>query len=137
MASHVNRPPTPEPADDTEEKLEDKIRYQLQATGERDRLKHLLASKLEANGWRAEVKERCKEYVAKQGRENVAVDDIVKAVRNQARGLVPDSIKVRDRSRLEQERMRKALAHSHAPPCAHALSQAELLGEIKRFILSL
>lgn len=91
----INRPPTPDTAgEEPTASLEDRIRYQLHATGERERLKHLLAAKLEASGWREEVKERCKEYVAKQGRD-VSIDDIVKAVRPQGRQLVPDSVKVR------------------------------------------
>lgn len=90
----VNRSPTPEPNEQTEMTLEEKIRYQLYATGERDRLKQLLATKLEASGWKDDVKQRCKEFVAHKGRDNVSIDDIVKGVRHQGRGMVPDTIKV-------------------------------------------
>lgn len=90
----INRPPTPDTAGEAPSaSLEDRIRYQLHATGERERLKLLLANKLEASGWREEVKERCKEFAAKQGRD-VSIEDIVKAVRPQGRALVPDSVKV-------------------------------------------
>mmetsp|Transcript_36491 Transcript_36491/g.81233 ORF Transcript_36491/g.81233 Transcript_36491/m.81233 type:complete len:108 (-) Transcript_36491:3592-3915(-) len=102
----VNRPPTPEP-EDRELKLEEKIRYQLYASGERDRLKQLLVTKLEACGWKDEVTEKCHEYLQKVGRENVTTDDIVRAIRPGGRTSVPDSVK------------------------------AELLAEIKKFILSL
>ncbi len=85
--SFVNRPPTPEAEDSSNNtlSLEEKIRYQLFATGERDRLKQLLVTKLEASGWKEEVKEKAREFVAKQGRDKVTVDDIVKAVRPQGR----------------------------------------------------
>ena len=67
--------------------LEEKIRFQLHATGERDRLKQLLVTKLEASGWRDEIKARTKEYVEKQGKDGkvLSVDEIVKAVRPQGR----------------------------------------------------
>mmetsp|Transcript_19361 Transcript_19361/g.57441 ORF Transcript_19361/g.57441 Transcript_19361/m.57441 type:complete len:103 (+) Transcript_19361:221-529(+) len=87
--------------------LEEKIRYQLHKTGERERLKQLLAKKLEASGWKDEIKERCRQHVEKQGRDNVTTNDLVKAVRPAGRSLVPDSVK------------------------------AELLAEIKKFILNL
>ncbi len=92
----VNRPPTPEPPDERGEKLtlEEKIRNQLHATGERERLKSLLEAKLKASGWKDEIKERCQEFVAKKGRD-VSVDEIVKAVRPQGRASVPDSVKAR------------------------------------------
>eukprot|EP00798_Chlamydomonas_sp_ICE-L_P005341 gene5341-12936_t len=107
--SSVRRPPTPEAEEELalEIQLEDKLRYQLYSSGERDRLKELLASKLEACGWKDEIKERCKDVVARRGRGNVSVDDIVKAVRPEGRASVPDSIK------------------------------AELLAEIKKFINTL
>ncbi|GAX83533.1 hypothetical protein CEUSTIGMA_g10958.t1 [Chlamydomonas eustigma] len=73
--SFVNRPPTPE-AEDRELTLEEKIRYQLYATGERDRLKQLLVSKLEASGWKEEIKEKCRDFATKQGRDKVTVEDI-------------------------------------------------------------
>ena len=70
-----------------EQDLEEKIRYQLHATGERDRLKTLLAAKLESSGWKDEIKARTKEFVEKQGKDtkDLSVDDIVKAVRPQGR----------------------------------------------------
>lgn len=153
MANLTRKPPTPDRGDLPEVQLEEKIRYHLYATGERDRLKELLARKLEECGWKDEIKERAKggsscgprvcrgeplgchanagwgalglqdralnhqawppflvkhtEYIHKRGRSNVTTDDIVRAVRPEGRALVPDSIK------------------------------AELLSEIKRFILNL
>mmetsp|Transcript_30678 Transcript_30678/g.78377 ORF Transcript_30678/g.78377 Transcript_30678/m.78377 type:complete len:110 (-) Transcript_30678:919-1248(-) len=100
----VRRAPTPDTEEEREFKLEEKIRYQLYATGERDRLKELLARKLEDSGWKDHVKELCREYIHKRGRDNVTTDDIVKAIRPEGRASVPDAIK------------------------------AELLAEIKKFI---
>lgn len=88
-------------------KLEEKIRHQLAATGKRDELKQLLAAKLAACGWKDDIKQRCREYIAKRGRESVTTEDIVRAVRPEGRATVPDAIK------------------------------AELLVEIKKFILSI
>ncbi|KAL6747979.1 transcription factor e(y)2-domain-containing protein, partial [Haematococcus lacustris] len=66
---------------------------QLYATGEVDRLKELLAKQLEACGWVDDVRERCKEYIKKRGRENVTIEDVVRAVRPEGRASVPDSLK--------------------------------------------
>jgi hypothetical protein len=88
MADRFRRPPTPDPeparqGEQLELGLQEKIRYQvgscfskatelmssadtsshslqLYASGEVDRLKELLAKKLEACGWRDEIKERCR-----------------------------------------------------------------------------
>ncbi|EFJ40812.1 hypothetical protein VOLCADRAFT_68978, partial [Volvox carteri f. nagariensis] len=80
---------------------------QLASSGKREALKELLASRLASCGWRDDVKQRCREYVTKKGRETVTTDDIVRAVRPEGRATVPDSVK------------------------------AELLAEIKKFILSI
>ncbi|KAG2445432.1 hypothetical protein HXX76_000052 [Chlamydomonas incerta] len=95
-------------ADDIDElRLEDKIRHHLTSSGKREDLKELLAARLAACGWRDDIKQRCREYVARKGRETVTTEDIVRAVRPEGRARVPDSVK------------------------------AELLAEIKKFILSI
>lgn len=123
--------------------LEEKIRWQLQRSGERERLKQLLTSKLEATGWKEEVRERCREFVAKQDRD-VSTSDIVQAVRPAGRSLVPDSVKVgvkvasagstcQDTCRCPNVRDTPGMLTPHV----HGRTQAELLAEIKKFILSL
>lgn len=47
-----------ESTDTREQSLEDKIQSQLVASGERERLKKLLAERLEACGWKDELKQR-------------------------------------------------------------------------------
>ena len=59
-------------------------------TVERDRLKQILVAKLEASGWRDEIKARTKEFVEKQRKEGInekdlTIEEIVKAVRPQGR----------------------------------------------------
>jgi enhancer of yellow 2 transcription factor len=103
----INRPPTPEAEEDREFSLEEKIRYQLLASGERDKLKSLLREKLNECGWKEEIKILSREYVQKKGRDNVSIEDIVRAIRPEGRAAVPDSVK------------------------------AELLSQIKKFIISL
>ena len=60
---------------------------------ERDRLKQILVEKLEASGWRDEIKQKTREYVERQRKEgidekNLTIDDIVKAVRPQGRWVM-------------------------------------------------
>jgi enhancer of yellow 2 transcription factor len=78
MSSSVNRPASPEPNEDVDFSLEDRIRRQVNATsayikqsiltaidvqliesGERDRLKALLRDRLLECGWKDEIKQRC------------------------------------------------------------------------------
>lgn len=87
--------------------MEEKIRVQLIASGERERLKKLLRDKLDECGWRDEIKQLCRDYIAKRGRDNITTEDIVRAIRPEGRAAVPDSVK------------------------------AELLQNVKKFILSL
>ncbi|CAK9298426.1 unnamed protein product [Gordionus sp. m RMFG-2023] len=65
---------------------------------EKLRLKEELNLKLIECGWKEEVKELCKKSASKfaeeKGIENVTADDLINDITPQARGLVPDHIKV-------------------------------------------
>lgn len=92
----VNRPPTPEPEDQTRElSLEEDIRLRLVQSGTEQRLKDLLVQRLLEAGWTDNVRERMREaYTAKkrQGQEPQP-DDLVKEVRSFGRSTVPDAVK--------------------------------------------
>ncbi|KAG2484706.1 hypothetical protein HYH03_016534 [Edaphochlamys debaryana] len=108
MSHGVLKRPAQSSVDPVDElRLEEKIRHHLTTSGKRDDLKELLTARLAACGWRDDIKQRCREYVAKKGRDQVTTDDIVRAIRPEGRATVPDSVK------------------------------AELLAEIKKFILSI
>lgn len=98
-------------------KIRSYINEQLMYTGERDRLKDLLRSRLVECGWRDELKSYCKgisfsevlfmsfltilicfssslaEIIAKKGLTYVTVNDLVIELTPVARRLVPDSVK--------------------------------------------
>uniref|UniRef100_A0A5K3F2L6 Transcription and mRNA export factor ENY2 n=1 Tax=Mesocestoides corti TaxID=53468 RepID=A0A5K3F2L6_MESCO len=69
------------------------INEQLIRTGERERLKDLLRTRLLECGWRDELKSYCKDVIAKKGLENVTVNDLVTEITPVGRRLVPDSVK--------------------------------------------
>ncbi|BHF67748.1 Transcription and mRNA export factor eny2 [Sparganum proliferum] len=62
---------------DESAKLRAYINEKLTRTGERERLKDLLKTRLFECGWRDELKAYCKEVIQKKGLENVTADDLV------------------------------------------------------------
>ncbi|XP_002407540.3 transcription and mRNA export factor ENY2 [Ixodes scapularis] len=65
----------------------------LVSSGERDRLKELLRTRLVECGWRDELRAHCKEVLRERDVETTTVDDLVAAVTPKGRASVPDSIK--------------------------------------------
>jgi enhancer of yellow 2 transcription factor len=69
------------------------INQKLIESGERERLKDLLRTRLTDSGWREQLKAHCKEIVRQKGLENITVDDLVLEVTPYARSIVPDDVK--------------------------------------------
>ncbi|KAL8566328.1 Transcription and mRNA export factor eny2 [Nucella lapillus] len=69
------------------------INQKLVETGERERLKELLRTRLIECGWRDQLKSQCKEIVQNKGLEHITVDDLVAEITPKGRALVPDSVK--------------------------------------------
>ncbi|XP_046385013.1 transcription and mRNA export factor ENY2 [Ischnura elegans] len=69
------------------------INQKLIETGEKERLKDLLRTRLIECGWRDQVKMHCREIVKQRGVESVTVDDLVNDVTPKGRAWVPDSVK--------------------------------------------
>jgi len=69
------------------------INQKLVESGERERLKELLRTRLIECGWRDKLRSHCKEVIKQKGLENVTVDDLVAEITPQGRALVPDEVK--------------------------------------------
>merc|ERR1711894_117126 len=69
------------------------VNQKLIETGERERLKELLRTRLVECGWRDELKAKCKDIVRQRGLEHITVDDLVAEITPVGRGLVPDQVK--------------------------------------------
>ncbi|XP_060063108.1 transcription and mRNA export factor ENY2 [Ylistrum balloti] len=69
------------------------INQKLVETGERERLKELLRTRLIECGWRDQLKAHCKEVVKEKGLEHITVDDLVQEITPKGRALVPDDVK--------------------------------------------
>lgn len=69
------------------------INQKLTETGEKERLKELLRTRLIECGWQDQLKGHCKEIVKERGLEHVKVDDLVKEITPKGRSSVPDSVK--------------------------------------------
>lgn len=83
---------------DTDRKVKDAqmktaINQKLTETGERERLKELLRTRLIECGWQDQLKAQCKEIVKDRGLENVTVDELVQELTPKGRSSVPDSVK--------------------------------------------
>ncbi|KAB2084779.1 hypothetical protein ERO13_A05G338800v2 [Gossypium hirsutum] len=95
MKHSVNRPPTPDGAEDqgNEPILQEIINIKLIESGEKERLMEMLRERLIECGWKDEMKALCRAYVKKKGRNNVTVDDLVHLITPKGRASVPDSVK--------------------------------------------
>eukprot|EP01098_Paradermamoeba_levis_P012846 TRINITY_DN5715_c0_g1_i1.p1 TRINITY_DN5715_c0_g1~~TRINITY_DN5715_c0_g1_i1.p1 ORF type:complete len:124 (-),score=48.25 TRINITY_DN5715_c0_g1_i1:9-326(-) len=78
------------------------INQKLLETGEKERLKDMLRTKLVECGWRDEMKNYCKETVKSKGVENITVDEIVNEVLPRGRAQVPAAIKTELLTRIRK-----------------------------------
>ncbi|KAF6018782.1 ENY2 [Bugula neritina] len=69
------------------------INQKLVESGESERLKDILRTRLIECGWRDELKAHCKEIVKRKGLEHVTVEDLVAETTPKGRALVPDDVK--------------------------------------------
>eukprot|EP01094_Clydonella_sp_ATCC50884_P024523 TRINITY_DN6167_c1_g1_i2.p1 TRINITY_DN6167_c1_g1~~TRINITY_DN6167_c1_g1_i2.p1 ORF type:complete len:114 (-),score=23.28 TRINITY_DN6167_c1_g1_i2:229-543(-) len=69
------------------------VNSKLIETGEKDRLKEILRTRLEKCGWRAEMKTLCQDIIVKRGVENTTVEDLVKEITPKGRAQVPAEVK--------------------------------------------
>ncbi|XP_002509517.2 transcription and mRNA export factor ENY2 isoform X2 [Ricinus communis] len=95
MRNSVNRPPTPDVAEDPgkEPTFQEIINIKLIESGEKERLMELLRERLIECGWKDEMKALCRAFIKKKGRNNVTVDDLVHVITPKGRASIPDSIK--------------------------------------------
>ncbi|XP_056169666.1 transcription and mRNA export factor ENY2 isoform X1 [Syzygium oleosum] len=116
MRHSVNRPPTPDAAEDQEKEptlqeiINIKVRSSAQSnifcvldaefdgnhlieSGEKERLMELLRERLTECGWKDEMKALCRAFIKKKGRNNVTVDDLVHVITPKGRASVPDHVK--------------------------------------------
>ncbi|KAL6067996.1 Transcription and mRNA export factor eny2 [Balamuthia mandrillaris] len=77
----------------SEQQVRATINQKLIESGEKERLKDMLRSKLVECGWRDEMKVHCKEIIKQKGVENVHVEDLVEEVIPKGRASVPPEVK--------------------------------------------
>ncbi|CAI7930632.1 unnamed protein product [Closterium sp. NIES-54] len=89
--SSVNRPPTPEPegrvgGGGEPTSLRQVVDAKLLESGEKERLKTLLRDRLEECGWADDLLVYARAYVSKVGRENVSLEELIRAITPKGRG---------------------------------------------------
>ncbi|KAL8474866.1 hypothetical protein ACS0TY_031328 [Phlomoides rotata] len=93
----VNRPPTPDVRDDDDDDddgrpkeptLHQIVNIKLMESGEKERLMELVRERLVECGWKDEMRALCRAFVKKNGRDNVTVDDLVRAITPKGRGTL-------------------------------------------------
>ncbi|KAK4483225.1 hypothetical protein RD792_010407, partial [Penstemon davidsonii] len=102
----VNRPPTPDVRDDDDDRpkkpsLLEIVNIKLIESGEKERLMELVRERLVECGWKDEMGALCRAVVKKNGRENVTVDDLVRAITPKGRASIPDSVKAELLQRIQ------------------------------------
>ncbi|CAN0330543.1 unnamed protein product [Lampetra planeri] len=69
------------------------INQKLIETGERERLKELLKTRLMECGWKDQLRAHCKDVIRDKGLEHVTVEDLISEITPKGRALVPDNVK--------------------------------------------
>jgi len=69
------------------------INQKLLESGEKERLKDLLRTKLVECGWRDEMKTHCREIIKDRGLDKVTVEELVAEITPRGRSTVPPNIK--------------------------------------------
>mmetsp|Transcript_22602 Transcript_22602/g.31852 ORF Transcript_22602/g.31852 Transcript_22602/m.31852 type:complete len:101 (-) Transcript_22602:231-533(-) len=69
------------------------IREKLVQSGEKQRLKELLAERLSECGWRDNLKENCKNAIKNKGLDKITVEELVAEVTPTGRATVPEKVK--------------------------------------------
>eukprot|EP01102_Stenamoeba_stenopodia_P016468 TRINITY_DN575_c0_g7_i1.p1 TRINITY_DN575_c0_g7~~TRINITY_DN575_c0_g7_i1.p1 ORF type:complete len:104 (-),score=31.35 TRINITY_DN575_c0_g7_i1:546-857(-) len=87
-----------------EKQVRASINQKLIETGEKERLKDMLRTKLVECGWRDEMKAFCKDIIRNKGLENITAEELVAEMKPKGRSQIPQPVK------------------------------AELLGRIRRFL---
>ncbi|XP_051117487.1 transcription and mRNA export factor ENY2 [Andrographis paniculata] len=95
----VNRPPTPDVRDDDDDDrskeptLLEIVNIKLIESGEKERMMELVRERLVECGWKDEMRALCRAFIKKNGKDNVNVDDLVRAITPKGRASIPDSVK--------------------------------------------
>lgn len=76
-----------------DEQVRATINQKLVDSGEKERLKELLRSKLVQTGWFDDLKTHCKSVIKSKGLEKISVDQLVKEITPHGRATVPDEVK--------------------------------------------
>eukprot|EP00300_Choanocystis_sp_HF-7_P027099 c32166_g1_i1.p1 GENE.c32166_g1_i1~~c32166_g1_i1.p1 ORF type:complete len:141 (-),score=29.71 c32166_g1_i1:61-483(-) len=69
------------------------INQKLIESGEKERLKDLLRTRLVECGWRDDLKAYCKEVIKNKGLNHITVEELVADITPRGRATVPDAIK--------------------------------------------
>mmetsp|Transcript_29858 Transcript_29858/g.41993 ORF Transcript_29858/g.41993 Transcript_29858/m.41993 type:complete len:117 (-) Transcript_29858:28-378(-) len=76
-----------------EAQIKSAIQQKLTETGENEKWKEFLRSKLVDCGWRDEMKNFCKDIIKAKGVENVTVEDLVAEMTPKGRSTIPPEIR--------------------------------------------
>ncbi|GLH15982.1 hypothetical protein R5R35_005636 [Gryllus longicercus] len=69
------------------------IEQSLILSGEKDRFKELLRTRLTECGWRDQIQMLCRQIVKERGVQNITADELIGEVTAKGRALVPDAVK--------------------------------------------
>ncbi|XP_068084688.1 transcription and mRNA export factor ENY2-like isoform X2 [Anabrus simplex] len=70
-----------------------KSEQSLIVSGERERFKELLHTRLIECGWRDQLQMLCRQIVKERGVQNITVDELISEITPKGRALVPDAVK--------------------------------------------
>ncbi|XP_049854690.1 transcription and mRNA export factor ENY2-like [Schistocerca gregaria] len=62
-------------------------------SGEKERFKELLRTRLIESGWRDQILMHCRQIVKERGVQNITAEQLISEVTPKGRALVPDAVK--------------------------------------------
>ncbi|ORY33557.1 enhancer of yellow 2 transcription factor [Rhizoclosmatium globosum] len=69
------------------------VDQKLVRSGEKDKVKEMLRTRLVECGWRDELKALCKEVIQSKGLEHITVEQLVLEITPKGRAMVPDTVR--------------------------------------------
>ncbi|OQR79124.1 enhancer of yellow 2 transcription factor-like [Tropilaelaps mercedesae] len=73
--------------------LSERVKARLVQSGEEERIRELLKTRLVSCGWKDELKAEARKFIKERGVNNVNVDEVHTHLMPKARSIIPDSVK--------------------------------------------
>ncbi|KAI9329537.1 transcription factor e(y)2-domain-containing protein [Obelidium mucronatum] len=78
------------------------VDQKLVRSGEKDKVKELLRTRLVECGWRDDLKALCKDVIQSKGLEHITVEELILEITPKGRAMVPDTVRAEVLQRIRK-----------------------------------